>query len=201
MIGIIEQAIIDRIKAVSDSGVLGYKLSTIKSYGGEFSDQNTRGVVRLFPAALVMFDGAKVKRQTNTALEMEVRFGVFVAAKNLRSEESARRGDGVTPGTYQIMGDIIQLLSNSDLGLDVIDDLSFEDARLIMADRSEESLLSVYGLSFTTCFRVTTLPDTSGIDDFETFHSNWDVPVLGNVSTTLPADVTADATDHIEVPQ
>ncbi len=100
MIGIIEQAIIDRIKAVSDSGVLGYKLSTIKSYGGEFSDQNTRGVVRLFPAALVMFDGAKVKRQTNTELGMEVRSGVVVAAKHLRWDASARRGDGGPPGTH-----------------------------------------------------------------------------------------------------
>lgn len=199
MIGLIEQAIIDRILDASTGGALPYKLGAVKSYGGEFSDLSTRGVVRLFPAVLVMFDGAKVLRHTTTSLHIEVRFGVFVAAKNLRSEEQARRGDGISPGTYQIMGDVIHLLSNQNLGLD-ISDLKFEDARLVLSDRSDESLLSVYGLSFNTSFTLSTLPDSSSLDEFQTFHANWDIPVRGNVSIDLPADSTSDATDHVEIP-
>lgn len=203
MIGQIEQAIIDTIKAASDSGALGYKLVKVASYGGEYSDPDMRRVIRDFPAVSVMFDGARTARQTNGSVKIDARYGVFVAAKNLRSEKEARHGDGSAVGSYKMIEDIILLLANQDLGLE-IDALGFEDITLVLAEKADQGLLSVYGLSFKTSFLISTLPsdaDIASLDVFAKFHANWDVPVHGNVDTDLPADSTADATDHIEVPQ
>lgn len=38
------------------------------------------------------------------------------------------------------------------------------------------------------------------IGDFRTLHANWDIPPHGNVLAPLPADATADATDHVTIP-
>lgn len=38
------------------------------------------------------------------------------------------------------------------------------------------------------------------IGDFRIFHLNWDIPPFGNVERTLPADESADVTDHIIIP-
>ena len=52
-------------------------------------------------------------------------------------------------------------------------------------------------LDLTTRHYPATPDDPASLNDFATFHVNWDIPVFGNVLTPLPADETADATDHI----
>jgi hypothetical protein len=44
-------------------------------------------------------------------------------------------------------------------------------------------------------------PLDAGVGNFAKWHTNWDIPTFGNVGTTLPADDTADATNHLELPQ
>lgn len=203
MIAQIEQAIIDCIKQASDSGALGYKLAKVSSYGGEFSDASVKGLLKDFPAVMVMFDGASQIKRTTSSVSIEARFGVFAAARSLRSEVSARRGDSSSVGSYKIVQDLLVLLSNNNFGLE-IGELNFERIQLVLAEKSDQSLLSVYGLSFKTSFNLKTLPsdeEMDGLDKFEVFHANWDVPEHGNVSTVLPADGSADATDHVEIPQ
>ncbi len=39
------------------------------------------------------------------------------------------------------------------------------------------------------------------VGDFRIFHPNWDIPPHGNVLAPLPADATADATDHVLIPE
>lgn len=200
MIGQIEQAIIDAVKAASDSGALGYKLFKVASYGGEYSDPSVRQVIKDFPAVSVMFDGARESKQTNGSVKMDVRYGVFVAAKNLRSEKEARHGDGANPGSYKMVEDMIALLTNQNFGLEIAE-LSFEEVSLILVDKADQGLVSVYGISFKTSYTIKTLPsdaDIASLDVFNKFHANWDIPPHGNVSTDLPADSTADATDHVE---
>lgn len=200
MIGQIEQAIIDKIQNASDAGVLGYKLVKVASYGGEYSDPSVRQVIKDFPAVSVMFDGARVTKQTNGTIMIDVRYGVFVAAKNLRSEKESRHGDGATPGSYKMVEDMIALLTNQNFGLEIAE-LSFEEVSLVLVSKADQGLASVYGISFKTSYAISTLPsdaDISLLDDFNKFHANWDIPPHGNVSTDLPADSTADATDHVE---
>lgn len=200
MIGQIEQAIIDKITAASQSGALGYKLAKVASYGGEYSEPSVRQVIKDFPAVSVMFDGSRATKQMNGSVRIDVRYGVFVAARNLRSEREARMGGGSTPGSYKLIEDMIALLTNQNFDLE-IEALVFEETSLILVDKSDQGLVSVYGLSFKTSYTISTLPsdaEFNALGDFNQFHANWDIPPHGNVSTDLPADDTADATDHVE---
>lgn len=206
MIGQIEQAIIDTIKEASDSGKLGYELVKVASYAGEYSDNDARFVVKDFPSALVMFDGMRKLKETGGTVTLELRYGVFLGASNLRSERDARRGDGRVVGSYKMTDDILLLLANNDLGIG-IGALSFVESKLILVAKASTGLISVYGLSFTTTVTVSTRPTEEEIESedsvgvFARYNANWDIPPHGDVSTDLPADETADATDHVEMPQ
>jgi len=55
-------------------------------------------------------------------------------------------------------------------------------------------------LDWTTHHAEVDGEDLGEIGDFRTFHANWDIPPHGNVLAPLPADATADATDHVTIP-
>jgi phage gp37-like protein len=200
MIGLIEQGMIDRIKAFNTVLSLGYVLKNVASYAGEFSDNNIRNVIKDFPSVWVMFDGARPTVTTDARVRYEARFAVFVASQNLRGEKQARKGDGVTPGAYQIIGDIIQILAMQNLELD-IDPIKPGDIRFILGDRADQRLASIYAIAFTTSFEFQPKDAVDELGEFRIFHPNWDIPNFGNVDTDIPSDDTADATDHVEIPQ
>lgn len=57
-------------------------------------------------------------------------------------------------------------------------------------------------LAWTTAHMEFDAPaETDRVGDFRTFHANWDIPPHGNVLAPLPADATADATDHVAIPE
>lgn len=201
MIGQIEQAMIDRIEAFSKDPAepLGYRLKKVASYAGEFSDNNIRQVIRDVPAVWVMFDGARASTNTERRVKFEARFGVFVATGSLRSEKEGRHGGGQTVGAYTILGHVIEILNGQQLGLQ-IDKLKAGEIRFIFGDQSDNQLASIYAITFTTAFELESLDDLGEMGEFKIFHPNWDIPIHGNVEKTLPADETADATDHVEIP-
>lgn len=55
-------------------------------------------------------------------------------------------------------------------------------------------------LDWTTSFNREQAEADPSIGDFRIFHANWDIPPIGNVVPPLPADETADATDHVIIP-
>lgn len=197
MIDEIENAIVARIKLASDNDVLGYKLLKVDSYGGELNEE-IRHLVRRLPAVWVMFGGAeKVKNYSNfSRTKWLAKFNVICAAKSLRNEKSGRHGAVGNVGSYQIAQDCIQLLAGQVLGLD-IDELDPVRVVALFNNRSDKDLASIYSVEFKTGLFLEHGEMADDLEDFETFHSNWDVPTHGNVSTDLPADDTADATDTI----
>ncbi|MBR0650375.1 hypothetical protein GXW78_11930 [Roseomonas terrae] len=57
-------------------------------------------------------------------------------------------------------------------------------------------------LNWTTAHMEYDAPEPGDVvGDFRIFHANWDIPPHGNVLAPLPADDTADATDHIVIPE
>src|SRR3546814_7029484 len=114
------------------------------------------------------------------------------------------------PGSYQLLIDAVSILGNQDLGLS-IDRLVVGQALGVRKPAAlRDRNCSMFAVQFDTFIEVAPLaePDADAQSDFETFHVNWDVSPFGNVDADpeeegaqIPADETADATDHVEVPQ
>lgn len=197
MIGEIENAIIKRIETASKNGDLGYRYKKVASYGGELSDQDQllKSVVD-FPFCLVLFTGMQRKRVVGGRSDVTASFTVIVGARSLRNESDGRKGSSSQPGTYQLGEDVIALLVNQNLGQKIN---AFQFVRMdpLLNDKAKNGLASIYGLEFSTGFVTPADVDTSSLDDFETFHANWDVPAHGNVGPGLPDDLHADATTTV----
>ncbi len=204
MITAIEQGIVNVIKTANtvpaNEGGLGYRLKTVKSYGGELSGK-LADVAAFFPFVLVAFSGLRKLRSLGTRTEYEVFFAVICAAKSLRNEEEQRRGGSRQPGSYQILEDCFSRLHGNMLGLD-ISPLEIVRIDPLVNERGDRDNASIYGMEVST--RVTlpgTLPPDGRPGLFATFHANWDIPVLGNVGPEIPDDANADATDHVTLEQ
>lgn len=200
MIGQIENAIIARLKTASDTGVLGYKYKTLESYGGQFADDERLNKLINFPAAYVVYLGSRPAAERGPYDEQVATFAVIVASTNVRNEVATRHGSDAPGdvGTYQMFLDAQGLLKRQDFGLP-ISGLSLGPVRTLFSGVIENRRASVFAVEFSTTYDDAADIDAAveGLDDFTTFHVNWDVPPLGNVApdNVLPDDDNADATD------
>lgn len=201
-IAAIENAILARLKAAGEQNVLGYRYRTLESYPEEFDAylKNTIKSGTVFPAAWVVFGGWRRPVDAGSSLQAEAVFMVVVAAKNLRNEKAQRHGAAATEvGSYQLLIDAAGLIHGQRLGLD-IGALQLGPCRSVRPTETiRENQLSVFALEFSTQLPIEVGLGGSGpIDDFTTFHANWDVPPFAEISA-VPADDQADATDHLEL--
>jgi phage gp37-like protein len=192
MISDIENAIIARIAAAQE-GALGYRLKKLATYGGEFADGLER-IIHDFPAVLVAFNGATLHQQARTSFALKATFGLICCATSLRNEQAARHGKAGIIGSYQLVTDMVALLACQTLGLP-ISPVVINGVRPLMNDRAGAQLASVYAIDVETVFSIGP-EDAASLDDFKTFHADWDIPPHGNVTPPLPA-AEADARDTI----
>ena len=193
MIGTIEQGIIDKITAAAGvANPLGYVLPTVKSYGGELEGPFAE-IARNFPAVLVMFAGIRRSEELGGgAWKHTAAFAVIVGNQDRRNNTAARRGVESRPGSYQMVTDMLTLLTGTDLDLEIADIRPGRVTALI-----NSKTVSVYSAEIETDFILEYQAPDSDLDTFATLNADWDIPTLGNVSTVLPAD-DADATDSIK---
>lgn len=201
-IAAIENAILDRLRLASDQDVLGYRYRTLESYPEEFDAylKNTLKSGTAFPAAWVVFGGWRRPVDEGRTLQAEAVFMVVVAAKNLRNERSQRHGASAAEvGSYQLLQDAAALIHGQRLGLD-IGGLQLGPCRSVRPTETiRENQLSVFALEFSTLLPIEVGAGFTGaIDDFATFHANWDVPPFAEIPA-IPADDQADATDHLQL--
>lgn len=204
----VENAMLARLKAAGDAGALGYRFRTLETYPADFDlfiEEKVKGD-RPWPAAWVIFGGWRTPVDDG-ALQAPAVFMVVVAAANLRNETARRHGAGdAEVGSYQLMLDAAGLLHGQHLGLD-IGRMELGPCRSVRPTPViTRHQLSLYALEFTTRLPIATAAFPAvALDDFATFHADWDVPPLGNVSTDLPAPAegegAADAADTVELPQ
>ncbi|MBI1262951.1 MAG: DUF1834 family protein [Rhizobiales bacterium] len=197
MIGLVENAILARMKAASDAGVLGYKYRALESWGGQFADDDQLNKLIQYPAAYVAYLGSTPSGETGAYDQQTARFAVMLASQNVRNEAATRHGAAGEVGVYQMIIDAQGLLKRQDFGLD-ISGLSLGPVRPLFSGKLETRRISVFAVEFTTIY--SDAPDIDAqieeLDDFSTFHVNWDLPPLGNVAPAneLPDDENADAT-------
>lgn len=186
MIGAIESAIIARIKAASASGVLGYSLRTVASYGAEL-DGDLATVVPKFPAAWVVFGGeSRPDERAQGGWVCRPSFAVVVASRSVRNEQARRQGGPAGEiGAYQVVEDIRALLAGQDLKAELaalgvsaeITPLEPDEITAIFNGTSKGLQASVYAIGFTTDYDLAmAIPSSSDAVPFLRFHADWDVP-------------------------
>ena len=139
-----------------------------------------RKLIKDFPAVWVIYAGETSGKHTSKAQAQNARFNIIVAAKSLRNEKEARRGSTGNVGSYQILKDVKALISNNSLGLE-ISPIKPKQITPLLNEKSGQHLASLYGIEVTTTYYENQVGDTTGLDDFSTFHANWDIPPHGNV--------------------
>lgn len=212
VIAAIENAILARIKAASDAGALGYEFSTLTTYPEDWSEYlgAERGKIRP-PAAWVTFAGwsRDPSRDGSRPPYLIAQFGVVVMSENVRNEQATRHG-GPTgdsePGSYQLVEDVAALFAGQSLGELLVSPIEIGQLRFVAnGSAMMKRKVSMMALELRCGIRLPEAPTLDAeLDDFESFHSNWDLPAFtlaGDPDTILPADALDDATDHLELPQ
>ena len=137
----IEQAVIDAIKA----GIPAFK--TIRGYNGDFeavTEETISTIIKLFPAALVIYDGSGIER-INNRLQYTASFAVILAAKSLRGEADSTMRQGL----YDLLEQVREKLDKNKLGLAI-------SSLLIMRERLlfNSPVMSVYAQEYQTTFNI-----------------------------------------------
>lgn len=147
----VELAIVDRLKRG-----LGKMVAEVKTYGGEFDDEELDEVVRRLPAAWVTFGGVKRTDPHSTSREKwraEATFVVLVGARSLRNEQAGRHGGASSGevGTNLLISAVRHLLNSQDMGLP-IRQMAPGAIRTLFNTQVRKEAMSVYALEFHTAW-------------------------------------------------
>jgi phage gp37-like protein len=190
-LGRIEQGIKDALAALQRPYI-----AEIRTYGGEF-DSELAQVVKRFPAIWVTFGGAgSPDSQRASGFRMPLTWVVLVAAKSLRTEETARHGavDGsgqvLSVGTFELLRDVAVALTRNDLGLP-IEALRPGRVRTIFNTQTNGEAVSVLSWEWHTHAWLA-VPDRDAGADHWLERVNVDY-------VAKPGDDTPEASDAINV--
>lgn len=153
----VELAIVDRL-----ARGLGRMVNEVKTYGGEFDDENLADVVRRFPAAWVTFGGVRKTTPVDISRQKwktEATFVVMVGSRSVRSEAASRHG-GPAPGeigTNLLIYGARRLLTQQDLALP-IKEFAPGSIRTLFNTRLAREAFSVFALEFHTDWIERALP-------------------------------------------
>jgi phage gp37-like protein len=212
----IENAVLARAKAAEPR--FGYSWQTCETYPADWDaflkekrQVNAPGLWFGYAGGRSL--GEEVIEGGGYGTRIELAFGLTVLAKHFGNEEMRRQGNAAQKvvGAYELMLNCISLFDGYDLGLD-IDNLEFGQLRLVRpVGALTEMKAAMYAVQVTTSILIPRLPADLGagpLDDFERFHTNWDLPPFGGIDANpgapgvqVPDDAHADAIDHLELPQ
>lgn len=195
MIGDIEQGLLDKVAAAHGDAqsMLGYKFKTLDSYGGEL-EASPEEIAKNSPFMLAMFSGfTEIEEIGPDEYKYTAGFALIIGNRDRRNSEATRRGVGSKPGSYQLITDVLKLVCGDNLGL-AIEPVQPGRVRPLANSKS----LSIYAAEISAKFVAEYPAGFADLDDFATFNADWDIPPIGDVSTTLPAG-DADATDNVQL--
>lgn len=206
MIAAAEIAITDALQASAQAGTLGYAWRTLESYPEDFDAYlKLKGTLRV-PAAWAVFlglSGGQNNNDDSAGWNGDARFALVVAAQNLRNETATRHGGpdaAAEPGSYQLAEDAVRVLDGQDFDM-LVEPLSATGMRLVARTPEMRTQgLSLMAIEFKCRMAFGQFANAGNPGNFATFHADWDVPPIGNVTTPLPA-AAPDAEDMIELPQ
>jgi phage gp37-like protein len=188
----VEQDLVTTLRAAA-----GAVVREVSGIPAQPDEPSMRRVLAQAPGLYVAFLGGE--RRPGPGVQIDSRWGVYAIAANAAGSAAQRQGTASAIGAYDLVELAIATLDRH--VVDGVGALELEQVGNLASDAFLDAGRTVYGLTFSLPMQLPGEIDASGLDDFETFHANWDVPAHGNVEPPLPADATADATDHVPIPQ
>lgn len=193
-----EAAILAKVRAV-----FGNRVRTVGVIPGEFSDELLRSMLTLAPFVLVHFNGGPNPRPGAQVAGINAQWEVYVGTAHASGPDARRLGDALQIGAYEMLQLVCANLHN----LPVADDGSLQLQRVenLFTGAVDRQGLTVYGAVFSS-FISFDLVAAEGLNDFETFHAQYDVPphstladhqawLAANYGTSRP-----DAQDTVVLP-
>lgn len=192
-----EAAILAKARAV-----FGNRVRTVGVIPGEFSDELLRSMLTLAPFVLVHFNGGINPRPGALVASINAQWEVYVGTAHASGPEARRLGDAQQIGAYEMLQLVCANLHNLD-GDD--GNLQLQRVENLFTGAVDRQGLTVYGAVFAQPLQFNLdLPE--GLDDFETFHAQYDVPphstladhqawLAANYGTSRP-----DAQDTVVLP-
>lgn len=205
MIGAIENAIVARIMQANNAGAMGYKLTKIDSYSGQFEADEFKQVVANFPCALVAYIGDwQQPERRQGGHQVFPKFAILVGAQNRRNQAAGRIGSDDKVGTSQIAADMRQLLAEQMLGLE-IDPIQIGATTPLINSTTRDTYVSVLSLEIATGFFEPLHKPVGEDGDFTTFFAQWDIPPFADppdppAPLPRPAD-KVDSQQTVNLPQ
>lgn len=185
----IEDAILARLQAASDSNALGYRLAELASYGGEFDDETFFTQVRKFPAVWVTIGGSKGKPISARKTLYTATIAVMVGTRNVRGERQTRHGTVAAPGSYQLLDDVRRLLAGQSFGL-AISPLRPGADRTLFNTKLGNQARSVLAAEFATEWTLSVDTGEADLDDLLRIGLHYMIK---------PGDDVEDALDLVEL--
>lgn len=193
-----EAAILAKLRAL-----FGNRVRSVGAVPGEFSDELLRTMLTLAPFALLNFTGGTNPRPGAAVAGISGQWEVYVGTAHASGHEARRLGDAQQIGAYEML----QVACAGLHSLVVQDDGSLQLQRVenLFTGAVDRQGLTVYGAIFSQAISFD-LGVPVGLDDFETFHAQYDVPphstpedhqawLAANYATSQP-----DAQDTVTLP-
>lgn len=131
----------------------------IKTYGGEFDAEDFSAIIDTFPAIWVTFEGSGTPKKTShNKTQYPVKFVILMGARSVRNEEARRQGAGRDIGSYQMLANVQNLLTENDLSsmkIKGLAPLELGRTRTIFNTSTRGQSLSVLAQEFTTQYTIT----------------------------------------------
>jgi phage gp37-like protein len=200
----IEDAIVAEAKvALTIGGALRVR-SVVSAPGDWDKDMLKRRLLAMVPCVLVVFAGGPAMASGGQVASIEAHWRVIVASGG-PNEEARRVDDTQFLGAYSMLQLLIPKLD----GLKIPDEgtLDLIELENLYSGEVDKQGLTLYGLTFTHPMGFPNDLDVATLDEFETFHTFYDIPPFagaieyaswgaGNFSTSKP-----DAEDTVLPPQ
>lgn len=152
-----------------------------------------KAMIPTAPAVYWAFLGGKRSRAGGDPARIDGRWVAYIITRHVGNTDARRHGDQTTIGAYEVIKRLVPAIHGH-----VIQDvgsLDLADVNNLFSMQLEESYkAALYAISFSLPnleFEIDT--DLSSLDDFVTFHDDYDLDLTG--------DGEPMATDHVTLPQ
>lgn len=176
----VENSLIGLIKAA-----LGARVKGVKSLPGGWDEGMLKRLIVNAPAVYVAFMGGPVIGDRRIGS----RWGVYAVTSDPCGEAARRVGTKRSIGAYEILERVVPAVDEQTIDNIGSFELSGSIDNLFTGTIAKQNL-TIYEAQFTIPLQFDRESDWSTLDDFITFHADFDlVPVEGNIDGSMDVDL------------